>query len=233
MVQAVCVLIIPSFDWLLKIVGILKISTQLRCVIFGYHFRSSSVILINITSNSVPVLDVCSEDRFIFDMCSHCSLQGSPDDTSGAHSLAGLLNKCRTPQGQRLVNQWIKQPLMDKTKIEERYKTQHLSNLYLTLNTDVGFLDDDCKAVVVTGLNLVESFVCDSELRQTCQEDLLRRFPDLHRLAKKFHRHTATLQDCYRVYQAVSHIPTLIMALERDSGMHWVLDQQASADLGL
>ena len=45
-----------------------------------------------------------------------------PDFSANAKSsnLYGLLNHCRTAQGQRLLMQWLKQPLTDTAKISEK-----------------------------------------------------------------------------------------------------------------
>ena len=44
-----------------------------------------------------------------------------PGNTNKTHSVYGILNKCCTVQGQRLLMQWIKQPLMDVIKIGKSF----------------------------------------------------------------------------------------------------------------
>ena len=44
------------------------------------------------------------------------NLEPQPGDSHTSH-LLGILNHCRSPQGQRLLMHWLRQPLLDKNKI--------------------------------------------------------------------------------------------------------------------
>ncbi|CAO3614416.1 unnamed protein product [Cunninghamella blakesleeana] len=62
--------------------------------------------------------------------------------------------------------------------------------------------------------DLVEIFFQDTELRQSLQENHLKKIPDLHRIAKRFQHGIANLQDTYRVYQVVIRLPIMVKVLQ-------------------
>jgi DNA mismatch repair protein MSH2 len=67
---------------------------------------------------------------------------------------------------------------------------------------------------IETRQQLVEAFVNDTELRQIMQEEHLRSIPDLYRLAKRFQRKLANLEDVVRAYQVVIRLPGFLGTLE-------------------
>ena len=73
-------------------------------------------------------------------------------------------------------------------------------------------------ADIETRHDLVDALISDSSLRQNLQSDSLKNFPDLNRLAKRFHRGTATLQDVVRVYQCVIKLPELKKQIDEFEG---------------
>ncbi|KAL0880170.1 hypothetical protein ABMA27_002639 [Loxostege sticticalis] len=122
-------------------------------------------------------------------------------DTSHApsRSLLGLLDRCRTQQGKRLLAQWLRQPLRDINLINER-------------------------------LDIVELLVGSSQLRLQLHEDHLRRIPDLQALARRLSRKKANLHDCYRIYQAIKRLPSLLQCLAEanNSTVHSSLSEPIS-----
>ncbi|KAK9685635.1 MSH2 protein, partial [Basidiobolus ranarum] len=110
-------------------------------------------------------------------------MPGIQDGYNKTMSVFGVLNKCKTAQGTRLLAQWLKQPLLDIKEIEQRQL-------------------------------LVEVFTESNELRQSLQEEHLCKVPDLHRLAKRFQRGSAHLQDVVRIYQVLIRLPGLLALLE-------------------
>ncbi|KAM3965060.1 DNA mismatch repair protein spel1 [Aphomia sociella] len=107
-----------------------------------------------------------------------------PGDTSQSpsRSIYGLLDRCRTQHGKRLLAQWLRQPLRDINLINER-------------------------------LDVVELLMNSSQLRLQLYDDHLRRIPDLQALARRLTRKKANLHDCYKIYQAINRLPSLLQCL--------------------
>lgn len=62
--------------------------------------------------------------------------------------------------------------------------------------------------------NLVNTLVNDIQMRQALQEEHLRAIPDFHKIAKKFQRGSAGLEEVVRVYQTVIRLPDMLSTLK-------------------
>lgn len=113
------------------------------------------------------------------------NLEAQAGDPNTFH-LFGVLNHTASPQGQRLLQQWLRQPLLDKNRIGK-------------LHFLVKFVWEQKHAVfslncsIEERLDLVEIFFSDLSVRRTVQ-DCLKVVPDYFRLAKKLNKGKGSLQ---------------------------------------
>lgn len=113
-----------------------------------------------------------------------------PDDRNRYQSVYGILNNCRTQQGQRLLAQRLRQPLTDANKINEKL--------------------DLVEALVLEAR--VRRTLHEDFLRRMPDFQRLSR-----KLQKK---QAGGLQDVYRIYQAVECLPTAINLLYQCNGRY-------------
>eukprot|EP00741_Cyanophora_paradoxa_P007886 tig00001224_g7630.t1 len=116
------------------------------------------------------------------------NLLPAPGDANKNMCLYGILNKCKTPMGSRMLMTWLKQPLLDAEEIRRRH-------------------------------DVVQVFYDDPVFRQSLLESVVRRVPDLGRMAKKFQRGKGGIQDIVRLYEFVVWVlPNMVEHLRGYTG---------------
>lgn len=130
-------------------------------------------------------------------------------DMNKQDTIYGLLCEARTPGGQRTLADWIKQPLLDKSKIGKSLISVFFLSIRIPLyHTHIHIWNRFCGShrsnrpfhSTDERLDMVECLVECNELREILHGDLLRRFPDLSFMAKKLHLKKIRLADLYKLY---------------------------------
>lgn len=119
-------------------------------------------------------------------------------------SILGVLDRCRTAQGHRLMGQWVKQPLRNEEVIRDRHDVVQC------------FVDASCTRDLLYD-NYLKKMPDIMVIRIDtigCGIYLLTNYFFTKALTKKLMRKKASLQDIYRLYQVVARIPTVVEALD-------------------
>ncbi|KPI94021.1 DNA mismatch repair protein spellchecker 1 [Papilio xuthus] len=225
-------------------------------------------------------LSTIQSDGFLhLDAAALSALNVFPDlgDTSHAptRSLYGLLDRCRTQHGKRLLAQWLRQPLRDIHLINERldivqvlmersqvrlqlhellrrapdlqalarrltrkkaslhdcYRIYQVSSFFYNHSLLAQWLRQPLRDINLINerLDIVQVLMERSQVRLQLHE-LLRRAPDLQALARRLTRKKASLHDCYRIYQAIERLPSLLQCLAQadNATVHAALSEPIS-----